>query len=332
LKLLVCGGLGFIGSEFIRNHFKHYPDDKITNIDKLGIGSNLENLKEISTSNYKFFKGKIEDQTLIDSYVKNADIIVNFAAESHVDRSISDPQPFIDSNILGVYSILEAVKKYDTSFIQVSTDEVYGDAIDLESFTETDRLNPSSPYSASKASGDMLVIAYVRTYGIKGMIARCTNNFGPYQHPEKLIPKTIIRASKNMSIPLHGSGEQIRSWIHVNDHVDAIETLIQKGNPGQIYNISADYEFSVKEIIEMILEKMGKPKSLIKQVEDRPGQDKKYSLDSTKIKESLNWKPSHSFEDALSDTINWYLNNPSWWEPLSNDVTLHSKQWTIKQK
>ena len=254
MKILVCGGAGFIGSAFIRNYLKNNPENEVTNLDSLTIGSNLKNIEEIKKNkNYQFIKDNIKNQKIVDDLAKNVDVIVNFAAESHVDRSIANPKTFLDTNILGTYSLLEATKKYDNLFIHVSTDEVYGDAENEDSFTEKSIVNPSNPYSATKASSDHLVSAYYRTYGIKCITTRCTNNFGPYQFPEKLIPKTIIRAKKDLKIPLYGNGEQIRSWIHVYDHVQAIENLISNGISGQVYNITAWNEIKNKTIVENIL-------------------------------------------------------------------------------
>lgn len=261
MKLLVCGGAGFIGSAFIRNYLKNNPNDSITNIDSLTIGSNIKNLDEVKKNpNYTFKKEDIKNQKKINEFAKKADVIVNFAAESHVDRSIANPLPFIETNILGTFSILEAARKNDKLFIHVSTDEIYGDAEGTDSFDENANLKPSNPYSATKASADHLVFAYTRTYGIKAITTRCTNNFGPYQFPEKLIPKTIIRAIKDLKIPLYGDGMQIRSWIYVLDHVNAIETLISNGKSGEVYNITAWNEITNKIIVEKILTLLGKSK------------------------------------------------------------------------
>ena len=333
MNILVCGGAGFIGSAFIRNHLKSKPQDTITNLDSMTIGSNIENLKEIQNNpNYNFVKDDIRNLDTVSNLAKKSDLIVNFAAETHVDRSISNPKPFIETNILGTYSILEAARKLDKLFIHVSTDEIYGDADDKESFTEDDTLNPSNPYSATKASADLLVNAYYRTYGIKCITTRCTNNFGPYQFPEKLIPKTIIRASKNLQVPLYDGGYQIRSWIYVLDHVDAIESLIEKGKPGEIYNITAWNEITNKNIVEKILGLMKKPTDLIEKVGDRPGHDKRYSIDSTKLQKTTGWKPRYQFDQALQETVTWYQNNQWWWEPLANEKTLHPQPWTIDWK
>ena len=331
MKILVCGGAGFIGSAFIRNYLNNNPKDKIINLDSLTIGSNLKNLKKIEQNkNYQFIKGDIKNQKVVNDLVRDVDTIINFAAESHVDRSIANPKPFIETNILGTYSLLEATKKYDSLFIHVSTDEVYGDAENEDSFTEKSIINPSNPYSATKASADHLVSAYHRTYGIKCITTRCTNNFGPYQFPEKLIPKTIIRAKKNLKIPLYGNGKQIRSWIYVYDHVQAIEDLISNGELGQVYNITAWNEITNKTIVENILKLLNKSKDLIENVEDRPGHDKRYSIDASKIKREINWKPKYDFTQSLKDTVEWYDKNYSWWEPLIDEKSLHPQPWTLK--
>jgi dTDP-glucose 4,6-dehydratase len=331
MKILVCGGAGFIGSAFIRNYLNNNPENEIINLDSLTIGSNLKNLKEIEQNKkYQFINDDIKNQEVIDSLAKNVEVIINFAAESHVDRSIANPKPFIETNILGTYTLLEATKKYDNLFIHVSTDEVYGDAENEDSFTEKSIINPSNPYSATKASADHLVSSYHRTYGIKCITTRCTNNFGPYQFPEKLIPKTIIRAKKDLKIPLYGNGEQIRSWIHVYDHVQAIENLISNGVSGQVYNITAWNEIKNKTIVENILELLNKSKNLIEYVDDRPGHDKRYSIDASKIQKEVNWKPKYNFKELLKDTVEWYDKNYSWWEPLIDEKTLHPQPWTLK--
>ena len=333
MNILVCGGAGFIGSSFIINNLKNKSDTKITNLDILTIGSNLKNLKDVeSFSNYKFIKDDIRNESIIDSLVKNTDVIINFAAESHVDRSIANPKPFLDTNILGTYSILEATRKYDKQFIHVSTDEIYGDAYDKSSFDENSQINPSNPYAATKAAADHLVSSYHRTYGINCITTRCTNNFGPNQFPEKLIPKTIIRAIRNLKIPLYGDGMQIRSWIYVNDHAKAIENLISKGKPGNVYNITAYEEITNKTIVEKILDILKKPHSMIEHVGDRPGHDKRYSINCSKIENEIGWKHQYNFDDALKQTVTWYLDNQSWWEPLIDENTLHPQPWTINSK
>jgi len=333
MQILVCGGAGFIGSAFIRNYLQNHSDSQIINLDVLTIGSNLENLKYVENNpNYKFLKDDIRNESKIDSLVKDVDVIVNFAAESHVDRSIANPKPFIETNILGTYSILEAIRKHDKQFIHVSTDEIYGDAKGQSSFDENSQINPSNPYAATKAAADNLVASYYRTYGINCITTRCTNNFGSFQFPEKLIPKTIIRSIKDLKVPLYGDGTQIRSWIYVNDHVQAIKALISKGRPGQVYNITAYEEITNKTIVEKILDILGKPHDMIEYVGDRPGHDKRYSIDCSKIENEIGWTPRYEFDDALKQTVNWYLQNQSWWEPLIDENTLHPQPWTISWK
>ena len=333
MKILVCGGSGFIGSAFIRNYILNNSESYITNLDNLTIGSNPENLKDLhNNSHYNFIKDDIRNEILITDLVKDHDIIVNFAAESHVDRSIANPKPFIETNILGTFSLLEAIRKYDKFFVHVSTDEVYGDAENQSSFTELSRINTSNPYSATKAAADHLVASYHRTYGINCITTRCTNNFGPYQFPEKLIPKTIIRSIKNLKVPLYGDGTQIRSWIYVDDHVRAIESLISKGISGHVYNITAYDELTNKTIVEKTLDILGKSHDMIEYVGDRPGHDKRYSIDCSKIENQIGWKHQYKFDDALKQTVDWYLQNQSWWEPLINENTLHPQPWTITWK
>jgi dTDP-glucose 4,6-dehydratase len=333
MNILVCGGAGFIGSAFIRNNLKNNSDLNITNLDLLTIGSNLKNLKDVDNfSNYKFINDDIRNESVVDDLVKDTDVIINFAAESHVDRSIANPKPFLDTNILGTYSILEATRKFDKQFIHVSTDEIYGDAYGQSSFDENSQINPSNPYAATKAAADHLVSSYHRTYGINCITTRCTNNFGSYQFPEKLIPKTIIRCIKNLKIPLYGDGMQIRSWIYVNDHVQAIENLISKGKPGNVYNITAYEEITNKTIVEKILDILEKPHSMIEHVGDRPGHDKRYSINCSKIENEIGWKHQYNFDDALKQTVTWYLDNQSWWEPLIDENTLDPQPWTVNSQ
>ena len=333
MKILVCGGSGFIGSAFIRNYILNNSESYITNLDNLTIGSNPENLKDLhNNSHYNFIKDDIRNEILITDLVKDHDIIVNFAAESHVDRSIANPKPFIETNILGTFSLLEAIRKYDKFFVHISTDEVYGDAENQSSFTELSQINTGNPYSATKAAADHLVASYHRTYGINCITTRCTNNFGPYQFPEKLIPKTIIRSIKNLKVPLYGDGTQIRSWIYVDDHVRAIESLISKGISGHVYNITAYDELTNKTIVEKTLDILGKSHDMIEYVGDRPGHDKRYSIDCSKIENQIGWKHQYKFDDALKQTVDWYLQNQSWWEPLINENTLHPQPWTITWK
>jgi len=329
MKLLVCGGMGFIGSAFIRNHLSKNPKDEIINLDNLTTGSNVKNLEKIDESNYQFINGDIKNHEAVNKITNDIDVIVNFAAETHVDRSISNPKQFLETNILGTYTLLEAAKKHETLFVHISTDEIYGDAANQDSFNEKSILKPSNPYSASKAAADHLVGSYARTYGAKCIITRCTNNFGPYQFPEKLIPKTIIRAQKNLKVPLYGDGNQIRSWIYVLDHVSAIDSLITKGELGEIYNITSWNEISNRTIVEKILGLMEKPNDMIEHVGDRPGHDKRYSIDSSKIQNEIGWKPAYDFDNAIKQTVDWYLKNKDWWEPLADEKMLHPQPWTI---
>jgi len=329
MKLLVCGGMGFIGSAFIRNHLSKNPNDQIVNLDNLTTGSNVKNLEKIDESNYQFINDDIKNHETVNKITNDIDVIVNFAAETHVDRSISNPKQFLETNILGTYTLLEAAKKHETLFVHISTDEIYGDATNQDSFNEKSILKPSNPYSASKAAADHLVSSYARNYGTKCIITRCTNNFGPFQFPEKLIPKTIIRAEKNLKVPLYGDGNQIRSWIYVLDHVSAIESLITKGEPGEIYNITSWNEMSNKIIVGKILSIMGKSNDLIEYVGDRPGHDKRYSIDSSKIQNEIGWKPAYDFDNAIKQTVDWYLKNKDWWEPLADEKMLHPQPWTL---
>lgn len=332
MRLLITGGAGFIGSNFIRYILEKHKDWEVVNLDKLSYGSNLANLKDIENDpRYTFVKGDITDFELVKEFVKKVDAIVNFAAESHVDRSISSPEHFLNSNVIGVYTILEAIRKENPKvrLVHVSTDEVYGDIM-KGSFREDDALRPSSPYSASKAAGDMLVLGWARTYDLKASITRCTNNYGPYQFPEKLIPKTIIRASMGLKIPIYGSGQNVRDWIYVEDHVRAVEAVLLKGEPREIYNISAGEEKTNLEVVKMILKLMGKDEGLIEFVEDRPGHDLRYSLDSWKITRDLKWRPKVSFEEGIKKTVEWYLNNEWWWRPLVDERILHPTPWKLR--
>jgi dTDP-glucose 4,6-dehydratase len=321
MNLLVTGGLGFIGSNFIRYMLKEHQKMKITNVDKIGIGANLENLKNLDKSRkYKFVKMDITDPKGMEKLVKKTDAIINFAAETHVDRSISNPTSFFKSNTLGTLNILEAVRKYkkEIRIVQISTDETYGDLV-KGSFNEQDRLSPSNPYSASKASADMICLAYERTYKLNIVITRCTNNFGPYQFPEKLIPKTIIRGYKNLSIPVYGTGVNVRDWIYVIDHCAAVHLVLDNGRSGEIYNVSSNNELENLTVVYEILHLLGKKKNLIKFVDDRPGHDLRYSLDSSKLKEKLGWKPRYKFVSALKKTVDWYVRNESWWKSLISE-------------
>ena len=331
MRILVSGGLGFIGTNFIRYLLSEEPQVEIVNLDKMGIGSNPRNLEDLKDlENYKFVKGDISDQHVVKSLIKDVDAVVNFAAETHVDRSIKNPQAFVQSNILGTFTLLESIRKHNRSvnFVQVSTDEVYGE-IQSGSFREIDRLNPSNPYSASKASADMLCLAYNRTYELNVKITRCTNNFGPYQFPEKLIPKTIIRALKNLPVPIYGTGANVRDWIYVVDHCEAIRRVLEMGKSGEIYNISSGDEMPNIEVVRRILQYLDRNEDLISFVEDRPSHDRRYSLNSSKIRSELGWRPRHNFLSALKKTVRWYVENESWWRPLATEEILHPTPWKL---
>jgi dTDP-glucose 4,6-dehydratase len=332
MKILVTGGLGFIGSNFCRYVINAHPDAEVTNIDKIGIGANPSNLKDFEKEKrYGFVKGDIRNSRLVTRLVKEVEAVVNFAAETHVDRSIVAPGEFLQNNTVGTLTILEALRKHNNHarLLQVSTDEVYGE-IPEGSFKEDDPPKPSNPYSASKAAADMFVHAYFKTYKLNATITRCTNNYGPYQLPEKLVPKTIIRALKNLKIPVYGTGLNIRDWIYVQDHCEAIDLVLNKGEPGQTYNVAGSNEVSNIEIVKKILKQLGKDQDLIAFVEDRPGHDKRYSLDSSKISSELGWRRKHSFERALKETIDWYVQNESWWRPLATEQVLSSTPWKKK--
>jgi len=332
VRLLVTGGMGFIGSNFVRYVLSRDPSIHVVNVDRLGVGSNPANLMDLEgDERYRFVKGDVTDFGFMVSLVRGVDAVVNFAAETHVDRSIVNPKPFIDSNFMGVFTILESIRKVNSKvrFLHVSTDEVYGDIVE-GSFRESDSLRPSSPYSASKAAADMLIMAYRRTYGLDVIIARPTNNFGPFQFPEKLIPKTIVRAYLNLKIPIYGTGRNVRDWLYVLDNCEALYMLLNEGRPGEIYNISAGNEFENIEVVRKILRIMNKPESLITFVEDRPGHDIRYSLDSSKIRDEVGWKPRYGFDEALRETVRWYLENEWWWKPLATEKVLHPTPWRLK--
>ena len=316
LKLLITGGCGFIGSNFIRNILEKYPDHQITNLDKLTYAGNPDNLKDIeSNPNYTFVKGDICDTDVVSKVMQDVDQVIHFAAESHVDRSIKDSSVFVTTNVLGTNTLLSCALEYDIDkFIHVSTDEVYG-SIDEGSFIETDPLDPSSPYSSSKAGSDLLAMSYHTTYGLPVSITRCTNNFGPYQYPEKLIPLFITNLMEGEKVPVYGSGLNIRDWIYVDDHCSGIDFVLNNGNCGEVYNIGGGSELTNLEITHMILEMLGKDESMIRHVEDRKGHDLRYSLDCTKLK-NMGWKLEFNFDTALKSTVKWYMDNRWWWESL----------------
>lgn len=323
MKILVTGGAGFIGGNFAHYMTNTYPNDDIVVLDALTYAGNLETLEPIMNKpNFKFVKGDIRDRAFIyDLFAKEKfDVVVNFAAESHVDRSIENPGIFVETNVMGVQVLLDASLKYNVKrYHQVSTDEVYGDLpLDRKDlmFTEKTPLHTSSPYSASKASADLLTLAYYRTYKLPVTISRCSNNYGPYHFPEKLIPLMISRALANESLPVYGKGENVRDWLHVHDHCTAIDLIIRQGKEGEVYNIGGHNERTNLEVVKTILKQLGKSEDLIHFVTDRPGHDLRYAIDPTKIETELGWKPVYNFDTGIKQTIDWYLNNKSWWENI----------------
>lgn len=313
-RILVTGGAGFIGSWFVRHLLKHYPDYQVTNLDLLTYAGNLDNLKDVAAlPNYRFVHGDIRDEKLVNDLMQETDVCVNIAAQTHVDRSISGPGIFVSTNVVGTHTLLEAGYRAKIQrFLQVSTDEVYGSLGESGAFSEASPLDPSSPYSASKASADMMALSYFKTYGFPVCITRCSNNYGPYQFPEKLIPLFILNASEDKPVPVYGDGLNVRDWIHVEDHNAALDAVMHRGKPGEVYNVGASSERNNLEITRMILAHLNKPDSLIQYVPDRLGHDRRYAIDSTKIRQELGWAPVRELESGLQETIAWYKANPSW--------------------
>ncbi|MET3939716.1 dTDP-glucose 4,6-dehydratase [Paenibacillus sp. PvP094] len=323
MKLLVTGGAGFIGSNFVIYMQQQHPDYEIINVDALTYAGNLENLKSLEgNARHTFVKADITDAAEMDRLIgQGVNVVVNFAAESHVDRSILEPDIFVRTNVNGTQALLEAAKKHNiTKFVQVSTDEVYGSLGPTGLFTEETPLQPNSPYSASKAGGDLLVRAYHETFGLPVNITRCSNNYGPYQFPEKLIPLMISRALADKALPVYGDGLNIRDWLYVEDHCSAIDLVIHQGRNGEVYNIGGNNERTNVHIVKTILEQLGKPESLIKYVQDRPGHDRRYGIDPTKTMSELGWKPKHTFETGIKETIQWYLDNKEWLTRIQSGV------------
>jgi len=325
-RILVTGGCGFIGSNFVK--YLINKDHFICNLDLLTYAGNLENLKELKDKKYyRFQRGDIGDKNLVQKLIEEykIDTIINFAAESHVDRSILGPEIFTTTNVLGTQVLLDISKSVWTSqregykgkkFIQISTDEVYGSLGKTGKFNESTPLSPNSPYSASKAAADLLVMAYHHTYGYPAVISRCSNNYGPYQFPEKMIPLMIINALSGSKLPVYGDGMNVRDWLHVEDHCSAIETILRKGKNGEVYNIGGNNEWQNIKVVKLILKELGKPLSLISHVTDRLGHDRRYAMDASKIMRELGWRPKHRFEEGLRDTIRWYLRNNEWWKKI----------------
>ena len=329
-RILVTGGMGFIGSNFIQ-FIQNKKEIEVVNLDSMSYGSNSNNLRNIKDSlPYRFVKGSTTDDRVVKELIGDVDVVVNFAAETHVDRSIANPTAFFESNAVGTLTILDHARRTDARFVQVSTDEVYGQALNAAHFTEENKLDPSSPYAASKASADLMIQAFHRTYGLHTTILRCTNNFGPYQFPEKFIPKTIISAIIGRRIFIYGDGMQIRDWTYVRDFCYAVDLAIEKKAFGAVYNVSTGDEVVNVELAKRILGSLNKTEGLLEFVEDRPGHDVRYSLDSSKIRDELGWKPAKSFADALNETIDWYVRNEEWWRPLLSDRVLSPTPWKEK--
>lgn len=331
-SLLITGGAGFIGSNFVHYMVNKYPNDRIVVLDALTYAGNRENLKDLEISGkIEFIHGNICQKNLVEKIAKNVQVIINFAAETHVDRSILEAGTFIQTDVVGTFTLLEAAKKYKIErYIQISTDEVYGSIAD-GSFTENSPLQPNSPYSASKASADLIVRAYHKTYKLPVIITRSSNNFGPYQYPEKLIPLFITNALENMPLPLYGDGKNVRDWLYVVDNCEAIDVVLQRGKVGETYNVGAGNEMQNIQITNMILELLNKPKSLIKSVPDRLGHDRRYSVNIEKIK-NLDWKPKHELFDAMVKTVNWYKENENWWRQIKEKQEAFKKYYQEQYK
>jgi len=322
MKILVTGGCGFIGSNFIRYFLDSYPNDLIINVDKLTYAGNLENLADLSPSRrYHFIRADIAEAPQMEAIIREGvDAIVNFAAESHVDRSIEDPSAFMKTNVFGTFVLLETVRKVfpkqKIRFVHISTDEVYGSLGETGAFTEETSLAPNSPYSASKTAADMMVRAYHHTYGLPTSITRCSNNYGPYQFPEKLIPLLISNAIEDKELPIYGDGMNVRDWIYVEDHCRALDTVLHHGKEGEVYNIGGRSEKPNLEVVKTVLDQLGKPHSLIRFVKDRPGHDRRYAMDFSKIERELGWKPTVSFEEGVRLTVEWYKTHQEWWRKI----------------
>jgi dTDP-glucose 4,6-dehydratase len=322
MNILVTGGCGFIGSNFVRHLLASHSADHLVNVDKLTYAGNLENLAEVASSpRYRFVRADIADRPSMEALIsEEVDGIVNFAAESHVDRSIEAPDDFMRTNVLGTFTLLEAVRKIlprkAIRFLQVSTDEVYGSLGETGAFTEGTAIAPNSPYSASKTSSDMLVRAYHRTYGLPALITRCSNNYGPYQFPEKLIPLLIANALEDKALPIYGDGLNVRDWIYVEDHCWALYAVLRYGRPGEVYNIGGASERTNLSVVKAVLDCLGKPHSLIRFVADRPGHDRRYAIDFSRIQGELGWEPAVAFEEGIRRTVDWYCSHRGWWEKI----------------
>jgi len=336
VKLLVTGGAGFIGSNFILYMVRKYPHYRIINVDALTYAGNLENLRSAENHpNYRFVKADIADRAAMEPlFAEGLDAVLNFAAESHVDRSIMQPDLFVRTNVLGTQTLLDLAKQYKVGkFVQISTDEVYGTLGDTGYFTEETPLAPNSPYSASKAGADLLVRAYHETFGLNVNITRCSNNYGPYQFPEKLIPLMIRNALADQPLPVYGDGLNVRDWLYVEDHCSAVDLVLHKGAAGEVYNVGGNNERKNIEVVRTILAELGKPESLIRFVKDRPGHDRRYAIDATKIRRELGWQPKYNYETGIRETIRWYLANQDWMNQVVSGAYLeyYERQYRDRQ-
>ncbi len=337
-NVLVTGGAGFIGSNFVRHFLSAHSDVRVINVDKLTYAGNLENLEDVANNpRYHFVRGDICERETLESVFKQFDIdsVVHFAAESHVDRSILGSSVFVQTNVAGTNILLDVAKQFGVErFLHVSTDEVYGSLGSTGKFTEETPLHPNSPYSASKASSDLLAFAYHHTYGLPVVVTRCSNNYGPYQFPEKLIPLMIINALNDKPLPVYGDGLNVRDWLHVTDHCVALDAVLQNGTPGEVYNIGGNNEWKNIDIVKLILDKVGKTEDLISYVKDRLGHDRRYAIDATKIKKEFGWTPAYSFEVGIEKTVQWYLNNSTWWKRVMTGEYLeyYKKQYHEVEK
>lgn len=326
MNIIVTGGAGFIGSNFVRHMLHTYPTYKIINLDLLTYAGNKDSLADVTNNpNHVFVEGNITDRQLLDRIIQEHDVdgIINFAAESHVDRSILNPEVFVETNIQGTLALLDAARKHNLKkYVQVSTDEVYGSLGAEGYFTEDTPLAPNSPYSASKAGADMLVRSYFETYGMDVNITRCSNNYGPFHFPEKLIPLMITNAMDQKELPIYGDGENIRDWLHVTDHCAAIDLVFHNGKSGEVYNVGGHNERTNNQIVDLIVERLNVSSDLVKYVEDRLGHDRRYAIDPTKLETELGWKPKYTFDTGIIETIDWYLANEAWWRPLKEKATL----------
>jgi len=320
VKILITGGAGFIGSNFVHHVLARHRDDEVLVLDALTYAGNLENLADVADDpRYRFVRGDIADRRLVDELMRDVAVVVNFAAESHVDRSIEDPAAFLHTNVDGALVLLDAARRAGVRcFLQVSTDEVYGSLGAEGHFTEASPLAPSSPYAASKAAADLLALSFWKTYGLPVVVSRCSNNFGPYQFPEKVIPLFITNALADQPLPLYGDGLNVRDWIYVDDHCAALDRIVRHGRAGEVYNVGAGNECTNRALTELILGELGRPLELIRYVTDRLGHDRRYALDASKLRRELQWEPAHRFEDALRQTVAWYRDTPSWWQRVKS--------------